>query len=249
MTYPSATTIATGTTGTLVNATEWNKFVDNVNAMIADLILARGDGQAFPGTDHTAAQSTNVDDAVQALRHQIAHVSGETNWYDAPSGSLKVHTHVVGQGGLIPWGSLGVSNARRLEIHPQYPGAVLTKSLRGASPSGNNNITILNDVDTVSYVGRHYYEGNCSQVSLQDYYIALRFTLPTDFSAWATNNAIQIEYKTGSSLAADCHVDIYIYKSGNGTIYYNLSNNVNINWSNIGIKRGKFKCYEFLVCK
>lgn len=235
MTYPLATTIPTGTVTTPVNATEWNKFVDNVNAIIADLILAKGDGSVFPGIDHTAGQSTCMDDAMQAIRHQLGHAFGETNWYDSPAGSLKVHTHAVGQGGLIPWGSLGASNSRKVELHPAFPGGLITTSLRGASPSGNNTITITNIADVVSYVGRHAYNGVSASASLQDSYIALRFTLPVDFGAWATSNAIQIEYKTGSALSTDCHVDVYLYKSGNGTVITYSDNNVNVNWSNIGI--------------
>lgn len=234
MTYPSATTIPTGTNNTPVDITNWNRFVDNLNTLIADLILANGDGQAFPGTDHTALQSICMDDAMQSMRHQVAHLTGETYWYDAPAGSLKVHTHAVGQGGLVPWGSLGASNVRKVELHPAYRGSLITTSLRGASPSGNNAITITNNVDVVSYVGRHYYDGASASASLQDTYIAVRFTVPIDFGAWASANAIQIEFKTGSALSSDCHVDVYVYKSGNGTVITNSDNNVNVNWSSIG---------------
>jgi len=234
-TYPTSSELAQGTINTPVDITNWNKFIDNINALTADLVDARGDGQAFPGTDHSASQATDIDDAMQALRHMLAELSGETYWYTAPAGSLKAHTHVVGQGGLIPWSSLGASNARLITLHPIYPGGLLTKSLRGASPSGNNNITINTDIDVVSYVGRHYYEGISGQTSLQDYYVALRFTLPIDFGAWATTNAIQIEYRTGSMLSTDCHVDVYLYKSGNGSIITSNEDNVNVNWSNIGI--------------
>jgi hypothetical protein len=234
--YPSDDAgLELGTNETKVNPDNWNVFVDNLNELISDLILANGDGAVFPGTDHTAGQSICMDDAMQAIRHQIGHALGETNWYDAPGGSLKAHTHAVGQGGLIAWSSLGVSNARKIEIHPNYPGGLITTSLRGASPSGQNNITINVDVNVVSYIGRHYYEGISSQTSLQDYYVALRFTLPIDFEAWTSTNAIQIEYRTGSALSSDCHVDIYVYKSGGGSVVASSENNVNINWSNIGI--------------
>jgi len=227
--------IPVGTNETKVNAYNWNEIVNNLNSVVDDLILSRGDGQVFPGTDHTAEQATDIDDAMQALRHQLAHALGETYWYTAPAGSLKAHTHVVGQGGLIPWGSLGASNARLITLHPIYPGGLITNSLRGAGASGNNNITVTNVVDVVSYVGRHAYAGSSAQTSLMDTYIALRFTLPIDFGAWATTNAIQIEYKTDSVLSTDCHVDVYLYKSGNGNIITNSENSVNVNWSNISL--------------
>jgi len=234
--YPSADAgIDRGTVNTKVNVDSWNEIVDNQNEVINDLILANGDYSVFPGTDHTSGQSICMDDAMQAIRHILMDIGGETNWYDAPAGSLKVHTHAVGQGGLIPWNSLGTSNNRKIELHPNYPGGLVTTSLRGSSPSGNNNITVSVDVNVVSYIGRHYYEGVSSQASLQDYYVALRFTLPIDFGAWASANAIQIEYRTGSALSSDCHVDVYVYKSGNGSVIASSENNVNINWSNIGI--------------
>jgi len=234
MTYPAVTTIPTGDAVTEVNAANWNLFVDNVNALISDLIAARGDGFAFPGTDHAASQSTDIDDAVQAIRHQIGHALGETNWYDAPAGSLKVHTHAVGQGGLVAWSSLGANSARILTLFPQYAGGLLTKSLRGAAASGNNTITINTDVEVVSYVDRHYYEGISSQSSLQDYYVGLRIQIPIDFGALAAS-AIQIEYRTGSALSTDCHVDVYIYKSGSGSVIASSENDVNVNWSTISI--------------
>jgi len=235
LTYPTNLVIAQGTLETTLNTTNWNIFVDQINAIAADLVAVRTEIETFSGVDHTAAQATDVTTALGSIRHMLTEISGETNWYDDPAGSLKIHNHSVGQGGLIPWGVLGISNSRKIELHPQYRGAVLTKSLRGASASGNNTITINTDVDVVSYMGRHYYEGISSQASLQDYYAALRFTLPTDFGSWATSNAIQIEYRTGSALSSDCHVDVYIYKSGNGTAITNSDNNVNVNWSNIGI--------------
>ncbi|MDQ1316858.1 MAG: hypothetical protein QG588_507 [Candidatus Poribacteria bacterium] len=234
-TYPNNPNLSPGTNLTAVNTTNWNTLLDNINAIGADLVDSRGDGQVFPGVPHTAGQCADINDMLQAIKHILAEISGETYWYEDPAGSLKVHNHSVGQGGMVPWGSLGTSNSRRIELHPQFRGAVLTKSLRGSSPSGNNNITINTDVDVVSYVGRHYYEGISSQVSLQDYYLALRFTLPIDFGSWASSNAIQIEYRTGSALSSDCHVDVYLYKSGNGTVITNSDNNVNVNWSNIGI--------------
>lgn len=234
-TYPNNPNLPQGTNLTAVNTVNWNTLVDNINSIGADLVDAKGDGQIFPGTPHSPEQCIDINDALQAIRHILTDISGESNWYNAPTGSLRLHNHSIGQGGLIPWSSLGTSNSRKIELHPQYPGALLTSSLRGASPSGNNSITITTNVDVVSYVGRHHYEGKSSQTSLQDYYVALRFALPIDFNTWATSNAIQIEYKTASALSTDSHVDIYIYKSGNSNVISSNENCVNTNWSSIGI--------------
>lgn len=234
-TYPNNPNLPQGTNTTAVNTNNWNSLVDNINAIGADLVDARGDSQTFPGTPHTAGQCGDIDDILRAIKHLIADISGETNWYNAPAGSLRSHNHSVGQGGLIPWSSLGSSPSRKIEIHPQYQGAIITNSLRGGSPSGNNIITISPIIDVVSYIGRHCYEGVSAQSSLQDCYLAVRWTLPIDFNSWASSNAIQVEYKTGSALSSDCHVDIYIYKSGSSSLIFSSENNVNVNWSNISI--------------
>ena len=233
-TYPSNPSIPQGTSATPVNPTNWNTLVDNINAIGSDLVDARGDGQAFPGTDHTASQATDLDDILQAVKHMLADISGETNWYDAPAASLESHDHSSGKGGAIPWSSIA-SNARFEEFHPEYPGAVWTTSLRGAAASGNNIAELSTDQDVVSYVARNYYEATSSEASLQDYYVALRYTLPEDFSAWASSNAIQIEYRTESGTYLNSHVDVYIYKSGSSSLVASSENNVSTDWSTIVI--------------
>lgn len=232
--YPTLPNIPAGTNETQVNPENWNVLVDNINAIAEDLIESRGDGQEFPGDDHSPGQAVDLDDILQAIKHMLADISGESNWYSAPTGSLKTHNHSSGQGGAIPWSSIG-TGARKIELHPEYPGAVQTTSLRGTSPSGNNDITISTDVDVNSYVGRNYYNGTSNQTTLQDRYIVVRFTLPGDFGSWLSGNAIQVEYKTQSLLSNDCHVDIYVYKSGVANIIASSENNVNTNWSNIGV--------------
>ena len=47
------------------------------------------EGQEFPGTDHTPAQATNIEEELDALRHMLSDVSGEANWYDEIPVSLK----------------------------------------------------------------------------------------------------------------------------------------------------------------
>jgi len=233
-TYPANPALPQGDADTLVNPTNWNTLVDNINAIGADLVDGRGDGQAFPGTDHTANQSTDIDDALQAIRHMLVHLLGETNWYDAPAGSLKVHDHSSGKGGAVPWSSIA-ANVRFREIHPHYPGEMETLSLRGAAASGQNTGTRSQGIDVVSYVERHYHQFESSETGLQDVYVAVRFTLPEDFTAWATSNAIQIEYRTESGTSVNCHVDSYIYKSGAASLVASSENNANTSWSTIVI--------------
>lgn len=233
-TYPSNPNIPQGTNETAVNPTNWNMLVDNINAIGTDLVNSRGDGQTFPGTPHTPGQSNNINDMLNAIRHMIVTISGESNWYDDTAANLKVHDHSSNKGGAIPWRSIGTGN-RSIELHPEYPGAVWTKSLRGAPPSGSNVVDRSTDQDVLSYVARNYYEADSSEALLQDYYIALRFTLPEDFGSWSSSNAIQIEYKTESLIINDNHVDAIIYKSGNADIVASIENNTSITWSTIVI--------------
>ena len=205
-TYPASSLLPAGTNETEVNPTNWNTLVDNINALTADLATARGDGEDFPGTDHTASQAADLDDILQAIKHMITHLNG----------------------GAAKWYSLPV---RQIVLHPEYAGEVLTLSLRGAAASGNNTVTRSSGEDVVSNVARHYHETTSSEASLQDGYVAVRITLPNDFSAWAASNAMQIEVRTESGTSANCHVDVYVYQSGNATLAASSENNANTTWS------------------
>lgn len=89
-TYPTSPALPQGVAGTDVDPTNWNKFVDNINAIGADLVDARGDGQTFPGTPHTSGQSSDIDNMLQSIRHMIADITGETNWFNQVATSLAV---------------------------------------------------------------------------------------------------------------------------------------------------------------
>jgi hypothetical protein len=235
MTYPTSLTIPQGTNATALDPANWNVYVNQINAIAADLVAVRTEIETFSGVDHTAAQAVDVTTALGSIRHMLKHLSGESDWLTAPGGSLKVHSHAVEQGGLLPYASLGPVNIRKIDLYPQYPGSLQTNSLRGTSISGNNIITVTTIENVASYVARHAYNGISAQSSLQDAYITVRFTLPKDFTAWTTSNGIQIEYKTDSALYTDCHVDAYVYKSGIASIVTSSEDNVNVSWSNFGI--------------
>lgn len=233
-TYPSNPNLPQGTYDTAVNPANWNTLINNINSMGADLVEARGDVQIFPGVPHTPGQCSDVKDSLNAIRHQIATISGETNWYDDTLASLKSHNHSTDKGGAIPWSSIGTGN-RSISLYPEYPGGVWTTSLRGSAPSGNNTLERSTGQDVVSYVVRNYYEAISSESSLQDYYIGLIYTIPENFNVWASSNAILVEYKTGSGASINCGVDIFIYKSGNANLIASSENNINTSWSNISI--------------
>jgi hypothetical protein len=233
-TYPDSPELPQGTDATDVNPQTWNAFVDNINALADDLVACRVDDQAFPGTDHTAGQSLNIYDALSAIKHMLSALSGNDNWYDAIVGSLKAHTHIVGSGGLIPFGSLGADNVRQIVLHPPF-NRVYSYKLRGADPSGANTITLSQDQDVVSNIARNYYDGVSTEASLQDVYVCIRFTLPINFTAWAVTDAIKIEFRTGSATVSNSHVDVYVYKSGSGSLVASSVDNASVNWAEASI--------------
>lgn len=47
------------------------------------------EGQEFPGTDHTADQATSIEEELDALRHMLSDIGGETHWYSSIPVSLK----------------------------------------------------------------------------------------------------------------------------------------------------------------
>jgi len=139
-TYPDSPALAEVTNAIAVNPTWGESIRNNINALAADLIAAFGDDDAWNGTPNTAGQAANIEELLENMRAQIKAITGQSHWYDATPVSLETLS-----GGA-------------LDFHPEYAGAVRTTSLRGASASGNNTVTESTGVDTVSDVGRHYYE-------------------------------------------------------------------------------------------
>lgn len=124
----------------------------------------------------------------------------------------------------------GVQVQRTVTLHPQYPGAVLTKYLRGTDYSDSNDMVISMGQDVVSHVAHNYYEGIASEPSLQNFYVSLRYTLPDDFVNWASENAIQIGFRTESGTYLNSHVSVFAYKSAKYDLVTSNSNNAMTEW-------------------
>lgn len=216
-TYPTDPALTRASSSTAVNATNWNYLLDNIEAIADDLIGAVSDTQTFAGTDHTAAQNTDIQDMLESIRHMIAELSGKTNWYDAPDcGLADLYTRFV-------------------ELHPPYLPYIETTSLRGAAADGNNTITVSTGQVVASNTGRNYIEGTSSETSLQNTYLAVKFTIPDIFDAWATSNAIQIDFVSESGVSINCHLDVHIYKAGTEAEVANSTANANTSWTTISI--------------
>ena len=94
-----------------------------------------------------------------------------------------------------------------LTLQPEYPGATLTAN---GSASINGTMTSDNSMSESSAEWRNYYEWKSSQTALQDYTIAVRVKLPTNFVSWQTSNAIVINFVTQSNAAASNQIDVDI---------------------------------------
>ena len=112
---------------------------------------------------------------------------------------------------------------KQLILSAEYPGAVLTASASAAiagnmtsdaSPSAITNIpgAIPN---TFSY--ENYYQWVATTTTDQQYTIAVRVTLPKDFSAWVSGTtpyALTVNFNTAFTTASLDHLDVYIYQYG-----------------------------------
>jgi hypothetical protein len=86
----------------------------------------------------------------------------------------------------------------------------------------------------------NYYEWNSSQITLQDYDIYIRFTLPDDFSSWATGTdvAIVFDFVTETTTASDNQMDISVYLESSATADTTDNDNVSgtaATWTTTGI--------------
>ncbi len=101
---------------------------------------------------------------------------------------------------------------RKVTLSAEYPGAILT-----ASNSGTTNGFMTSDASSSASQNlsnfMSYYEWNSSQTAIQDYTVAVRVTLPDDFAAWETSNALQIYYNTELTTNTGNKLDVRVYNS------------------------------------
>jgi len=111
----------------------------------------------------------------------------------------------------IAWMPLGEST-RKYTLSAEYAGAVL-------SGDGTDNVGTMKSDNTGSGSNSmNYYEWNSSALSLNDYDVRVRFTLPSDFNGWGSTGGVKLNYATESTSNTNNKVDMYIYKEGSGTV-------------------------------
>ena len=93
-------------------------------------------------------------------------------------------------------------------ISAEYPGATLTAS-NSATTTGNMTSDISRDADLW---WMNYYDWTSTTVSpLQDYTVAVKVTLPSNFVSWQSSNALQINFATEWTDNTKNKLDVYIY--------------------------------------
>ncbi len=121
---------------------------------------------------------------------------------------------VIESGGSTGEGFVYTGAGRPLKtitLSSEYPGAVLT-----ASGSATTIGTMISDASPSAALSnfQNYYEWSSSQSTLNDYTIAVRVTLPRDFSAWATtDSAIKIRFNTELTTTDSNKLDVFIYNT------------------------------------
>jgi hypothetical protein len=106
---------------------------------------------------------------------------------------------------------------KTITLSPEYPGAILTAS---DSANLNHSGSMTSDASPSAALSNFttYYEWSASNTStLQDYTVMVRVTLPKDFSAWTTSNALQISYNTELGGNGSNKLDVLVY-NGNGSL-------------------------------
>ncbi|KKQ03287.1 MAG: hypothetical protein US14_C0037G0002 [candidate division WS6 bacterium GW2011_WS6_36_26] len=111
----------------------------------------------------------------------------------------------------ITWMQLGDST-RKYTLSAEYAGAVL-------SGDGTDNVgSMTSDNTGSSSNSMNYYDWSSTALSLNDYDLRVRFTLPSDFNGWGSTGGVTLNYATESTSDTNNKVDMYIYKEDSVTV-------------------------------
>ena len=110
----------------------------------------------------------------------------------------------------INWIAMGGATSM-VSISAEYPGGTLVAD-------GSSNVgAMTSDAEGTSANSMNYYEWNSSEVSLNDYDVRVRFTLPSDFDSWGSGG-ITLNYATESTSSSSNQIDFYVYEETSATV-------------------------------
>jgi len=122
---------------------------------------------------------------------------------------------------------------KTITLSPEYAGAVLTQFYGAgtdATPASGSNM--ISDADTTTGTSiRTYYEWKATNASQQFYTVAVRVTLPKDFSAWTTSNAVVVNYITQSATSTNSSLDVRVYNDNSSSVVASTTGLTSTSWT------------------
>ena len=106
---------------------------------------------------------------------------------------------------------------KKITLSPEYAGATLT-AFNGLSTETNITGSMTSDTDTATDAN-NYYSWVATSGTQQFYVVAVRVTLPQDFSSWPASNAVVINYVTQSTTGTNSSVQARIYNDSRTSVY------------------------------
>lgn len=120
--------------------------------------------------------------------------------------------------GGLTWIKVGDAISK-IVLSAEYAGAVLTAD-------GSNNIgSMTSDNTGTTSNSMNYYDWNSGELTLNDYDIRVRITLPSNFDIWGSGG-ITIHYATESNNVANNKLDAYIFEQTQSLVDASSENNV-----------------------
>jgi len=227
--------VNTAAAETLVNG--GNNFLGNPamsitsRANLSQALVVNGASGALVSTASISAQSTFASLVVDnAGKGDIftASQSGNTLFTIKNTGTVIIGNNTNGitfdpTGNTPSIYSGSARPTRQIVLSPEYAGAVLTAS-GSAATNGFMTSDASPSATPTTFNFENYYQWTSTQTtptSMQQYTIAVKTTLPKDFSAWATTgNAISADVYTDLTTTTSNKIDIVAYKQSNGSIVY-----------------------------
>lgn len=129
----------------------------------------------------------------------------------------------IASGGItISGGSFQYSGSARpsktIVLSPEYGGAVLTTFYGGGTDTNiTGNLTSDAETTAANELRTYYQWERTTDATLHYYTVAVRVTLPPDFDAWQTSDAIQVEFVTDTTGTTANVLDVRIYNENNTT--------------------------------
>ena len=123
--------------------------------------------------------------------------------------------------------NVSAASVAKIVYSAEYAGASLVAD-------GSTNIGgLTSDNASAANNWMNYYEWSSDLPTLNDYDITLRFTVPSDFSSWATTDGIVIDYQTETETDADANLSVKFYLETGETSFASFEPLTSTSWSTI----------------